>query len=779
MVMNRASWLRWILFGGVVAGCARLLLTLPPAWSAPLFFGGSAGLVVALIVWRQVRARRVSWAGRLMDALRLSRGVRVTLLLMVGLVVVVYGVRVLNQPDYEVLLRGLRHHVYVFWRLSVGEYDHGLDRHDETLADLHPDELTYGLALAALGSGLVWLALWRSGAPRAWFPPVRAHIAGWNGRARWLALAVTAAGAALLLALAEANSDVLGVDQLAGWSMHRQFGLLVGGVLLVVIGLGGMPRLSLRLSVMDRGDMLVVAAITGLAVFARFWQLELAVHRMVDEIHFVNAVNRFYEVPEQGLLQRFGHVTSFPFLYPYLQSLSVDVMGRSLAAIRAPSAILGALTVPALYLLARALFNRRVGLMAALLLATYPPHLHFSRLGLNNIADPLFGVLAIGLLARGLRHRRRLDFALSGAALGLTQYFYDGGRLLFPVLIALWLLALWPLGRLRGAWRGVLVMVLVALIVAAPVYITVKAEEQRFSERINRVGLKGDYFHELLKADQDELRRAHLWHVALSFLTTIFLPDLSWFYGDRNPYLPDFLAPLALVGVCALLRRWREPGAQVVLLWVIGALAAQSLLYDNVGSPRYVVIFPALVLLVAVGVEGLLDALRPLLSAQAILPRADRMMRGLAALLVMALAVHQVDYYFQPYLAHFNTNIRGGHDVEDALFRSIGYPPGSYVHIVTPDKVFRYNVDTILTFWQLDLEVNVLPPSEFTPEYLDELPRDVAHLFFLPLGYGNLLVEVRGYFAVSPPLASPFDVPPDYMLYLFYAPEFSTVRAPE
>jgi len=155
MVMNRASWLRWILFGGVVAGCARLLLTLPPAWSAPLFFGGSAGLVVALIVWRQVRARRVSWAGRLMDALRLSRGVRVTLLLMVGLVAVVYGVRVLNQPDYEVLLRGLRHHVYVFWRLSVGEYDHGLDRHDETLADLHPDELTYGLALAALGSGQI------------------------------------------------------------------------------------------------------------------------------------------------------------------------------------------------------------------------------------------------------------------------------------------------------------------------------------------------------------------------------------------------------------------------------------------------------------------------------------------------------------------------------------------------------------------------------------------------------------------------------------------------
>jgi 4-amino-4-deoxy-L-arabinose transferase-like glycosyltransferase len=119
------------------------------------------------------------------------------------------------------------------------------------------------------------------------------------------------------------------------------------------------------------------------------------------------------------------------------------------------------------------LFDRRAGLLAALLLATYPPHIHFSRLALNNIADPLFGVLALALLAAGLRQRSRRALWLGGMALGLTAYFYEGGRLFYPLLTLLWLpaliLAYRPPARLLARFG------LAALLVAAPVYLTLAA----------------------------------------------------------------------------------------------------------------------------------------------------------------------------------------------------------------------------------------------------------------------------------------------------------------
>src|SRR5690606_27829994 len=117
-----------------------------------------------------------------------------------------------------------------------------------------------------------------------------------------------------------------------------------------------------------------------------------------------------------------------------------DILGHNLTGLRIFSAVFGTLTVPALYLLARELFDRRTALLAALLLATFPPHIHFSRLGLNNIADPLFGVLALAFLVRGLKRGGLRDYALSGVMLGLTQYFYEGGKLLYPLLFGAWLL---------------------------------------------------------------------------------------------------------------------------------------------------------------------------------------------------------------------------------------------------------------------------------------------------------------------------------------------------
>ena len=85
---------------------------------------------------------------------------------------------------------------------------------------------------------------------------------------------------------------------------------------------------------------------------------------------------------------------SHPTLWFYVQAASLRVFGDSVVGLRMISALLGAATIPALYVFARRPFGARVALSAAALLALYHVHIHFSRIGLNNVADPLFALLA-------------------------------------------------------------------------------------------------------------------------------------------------------------------------------------------------------------------------------------------------------------------------------------------------------------------------------------------------------------------------------------------------
>src|SRR5262249_24735862 len=138
--------------------------------------------------------------------------------------------------------------------------------------------------------------------------------------------------------------------------------------------------------------------------------------------------------------------------------------------------------------------------IAVLLLATFPAHLHFSRIGLYNIADPLFGTLALAFLARGWKSKRRSDYVVAGAALGLTQYFYEGGRLLFPVLAVGWYILLWLGGK---SWRekrsDAGLMLVVMLLIAMPVYTTAFAVQVQITPRLNSMTLSLNSWSDLFK----------------------------------------------------------------------------------------------------------------------------------------------------------------------------------------------------------------------------------------------------------------------------------------
>jgi 4-amino-4-deoxy-L-arabinose transferase-like glycosyltransferase len=93
---------------------------------------------------------------------------------------------------------------------------------------------------------------------------------------------------------------------------------------------------------------------------------------------------------------------SMPTFFYWPLSWSLRLVGNTMAGLRFPAALVGTATVPLLYFLARDLWGRRLALLSALFLAAYDYHIHYSRLGANNIWDPFFVLLALWLLHRGL-----------------------------------------------------------------------------------------------------------------------------------------------------------------------------------------------------------------------------------------------------------------------------------------------------------------------------------------------------------------------------------------
>ncbi|HEX2906319.1 MAG TPA: glycosyltransferase family 39 protein [Phototrophicaceae bacterium] len=577
---------------------------------------------------------------------------------------------------------------------------------------------------------------------------------------------MTIAGFLLLLLLAEINGRALAWPVLDSISTNAQFGLLGAGIGLLGLGLGGF-RLPVRLpAVHQRREMVVVVVLTILALALRFWQVDTSVRVLVDELHLVLPIQASWSNADIKLLSPFGNITTFSYMFPYWQSLAVHVFGRNFTGLRAVSAILGALTIPAVYLLGRALFERPTALIAALLLATFPPHLNFSRIGINNIADPLFGTLALAFLAQGMNFGRRRDYALAGITLGLTQYFYEGGRLLYPVLVIAWLVGMWLMGR--GKTRttlysqlpnrsSVLILVLAAVCVALPIYYTLAASGNPLTPRLN-----SEYALPTTQGVFDV--RAYVeQRLVPSFLVYGRQPDSTLFYAGYTPLLLAFMVPAVLLGLTWALGQVRKPGFLLLILWLLAVSVGNTLLADPTQSPRYVVVFPALMLLAAIGIRYVPTLLMP--------GRVPPALVGGAVAVVLAVA--QVNYYFNVHLPTYNHQFREilrYRDGQDAMLRSLDFPPTTRIHLISSQPLPEDYITGLLRFMNDSLQVDFMNANELTVLDLQRLPLGADHAFYVEPEDVRVIDLIQEHFFTEAAQASPFGLALWAQFDLYYAP---------
>lgn len=290
-------------------------------------------------------------------------------------------------------------------------------------------------------------------------------------------------------------------------------------------------------------------------------------------------------------------------LFIYLLSLSIDVLGRTPYAVRLPAALFGLLNVLAAYVLGRALFGGRVGLLMAALTAGSVWAIALSRIGLRATTLPplaafMLAALVAGWRSNAPRSRRQLWLlALSGALCGLCFYTYLSARLIPLPLAALGLF--WYAARGRRQFfptRELLAFGLPAMLVAAPLAAYAVTEPAIYLGRVEQVSI-------LNRPEGARTLLANVWAVVGAF---------TW-QGDLNarhnlpgrPVFDPLLSAAFWFGVgLAVYRAWRTRDLVCVLalLWT-GTMLAPTILSDNaphflraIGALPMVFVFPALAL---------------------------------------------------------------------------------------------------------------------------------------------------------------------------------------
>ncbi|MHB1293760.1 MAG: ArnT family glycosyltransferase [Anaerolineae bacterium] len=288
-------------------------------------------------------------------------------------------------------------------------------------------------------------------------------------------------------------------------------------------------------------------------------------------------------------------------LFIYLCAAAIGVLGRTPVALRIVSALIGTLTVTATYWMGRTLFSRRVGVLAAFLVATAVWTVNLSRIGFRVVTLPLLLAVCVTLAWQGLTQRRPTRMLWAGAVYGLSFYSYLAARfsVLWLLLFVLYVMQarrdlLWPKGWLLFAGA--------AALVAAPLGIYLLGHWESTMGRTGQVSI----LNPTVSGGNPLLALArNLWHT---------LGGLFWrgdFIPRHNVPLRPVFDPLTglafLSGVGLALRTWRrEAAGTLVLLWV-GVMLLPTTLAE--GAPhmlRAAGVLPGLYLLPALGLDGLL-----------------------------------------------------------------------------------------------------------------------------------------------------------------------------
>lgn len=299
-----------------------------------------------------------------------------------------------------------------------------------------------------------------------------------------------------------------------------------------------------------------------------------------------------------------------PPMFIYLESLAFRLFPAIPAVSRGVAALIGVLTVPAIYALGREMtladekLPRSLPLLAAAVLAISRWHITFSRIAIEPILVPLFLTLVLAVFLTGLRTNRMAAWLGLGAALGLSVYTYPAAWLMLPLMggVVLYVLVIAP-RRLAGRVPGLILAGLAAVAVAAPLALFFIQHPDAMTLRSGQVAIvaPGQPLGQTISALGSNLLRAlGMFSVAGDIDPRSNIPG--------QPALDPLIAVPFYLGLILAVWRWKRPAIGVLLL-AGGAMLLTTVLSEYAPHFRRAIgMTPVVALLTGLGLAAIMSS---------------------------------------------------------------------------------------------------------------------------------------------------------------------------
>jgi 4-amino-4-deoxy-L-arabinose transferase-like glycosyltransferase len=432
---------------------------------------------------------------------------------------------------------------------------------------------------------------------------------------------------------------------------------------------------------------------------------------------------------------------SHPTLWLFLQAGVMRVFGEDVVGSRLISGIIGAATVPLVYLFVRRNFGVLTALTAASLLAAFHFHLFISRQAQNNITCAFFVILSLWLLDRVIEKRRPIDALLAGLAIGVAQLFYVADRILVPIAAVYVVYAIvttltWKQGALTidgpqslGSALTVAAGIGLGALPLAAYYVN---NPETFNARVNIVSIFGTNWLDDERQRTGQNTVDILWNQLHAAALMPFRTVAGGFYRIPPPFIGwPLVIPVVIGLILATVGFWqRRYFGIAVAYWA--TVAGLAITLQPLESNRFSMAASLIPILAAIG----LVAIARFVAAQLRLP--DKFAIGFVAIVVVAISVRNIQLYFDD-----SDPIDRWSDVNTVVANSFAYDlkalgPGYTVYYGAPPRMFYEGHPNLPFIARGDTGIDVIDPWDpNSPPPALETP---TVFFFLPERRGELAI---------------------------------------
>jgi len=394
--------------------------------------------------------------------------------------------------------------------------------------------------------------------------------------------------------------------------------------------------------------------------------------------------------------------------------------GKNIFAIRMLSVIAGSLNILFLYLLARETLNRDIAIAAAAFLVAFPYHLQFSRIGVHNINDGLMITLVLWLIFRAVRTGKVTTYLAAGIFTGFTFYTYVGTRLVLLIgLAALGYSIIRKKGYLRSHLAHIAIFALALFITIAPISYSFLVNQDTFMTRIKQENiLFNGWLQGYALTKGISVPQVLLEQVSKTVLVFVAHNANSGFLNFPMPYLTVLGAVLFLIGLGIAFRYIYQPRYLILLIWFWSVVILGGILTLNPpASTRMVMTTPAVALLVAIGMWGILDVLERL-----------KIHRGwilsLTVIILLVFTAQNAYFYFKQYKEGFYFRDANGEVAMEAGLELKSLGQSYSLYLLGSPRMFV----TFPTFYFL---APANPKYDVTSEEIDASRSTISHGLFI------------------------------------------------